>query len=107
MIVVFLSLAALIQWAKHLNRWTRIPFWDVKRIRGRYESGALNGIALFLSLVIAPISWLVGLIAIWYLISDKDETSDILLPIAVLIGSPREFFMVLCDLFAERAPQEA
>jgi hypothetical protein len=101
--VVSLALIGLTRWAKKLGRQARIPFWQVDRMRNRYEPGVLNGIALILSLVVVPISAIVLIIAI-YLYATDNALTFLIAPIGMLLGTSRDVYMALCDIFAKRTP---
>jgi hypothetical protein len=88
-------------WAKRAGTFSPIKLWEVGRMKDRYESQALNVLALALSLIAAPVgSVLFGLGVFEVFGTDRENLIALVAGLALLVS--REIFLICCDLFAKR-----
>jgi hypothetical protein len=93
-------------WAKRMGKFSTVQFYDVGQIKNRYESKGLNAGALFLSLVVSPIGGVIFALGLFDAF-DTDMANILCIVGGLALTFSREYYMLLCDVFAKRTPTVA
>jgi hypothetical protein len=91
----------LFLWAKRIGRFSRLQFWELGRMKDRYESQPLNMLAIGLSLTAAPIGSVLFGLGIFSAFG-TDHENLIALAGGLSLVLVREIDIVACDMFAKR-----